>query len=171
VIDTNTKKGGLLASLIVGLAAAHAINDEPRSKDIPGAVNLARLLMLGCNRGLQRAVEETFDENRTPDENAAALIKAYPNKEMTTLIKSFSYEQLRDMMVIANAFEMIGQNAGQSVQGAAAELYPAQFRKDMEEAEQKNNSPVTIHVIDLSSLFSRPVPQHPFSPPTPDVHS
>lgn len=167
MIDTTAYKGQLLSAFVMGLTIAHALNDDKKSQEIPGAVNYARLLMIGCSREQQKAFEEHFDESRSEEENAKAMHEAFPNHGMEVLLKSFSYEQLREIMRVANILEGSADTLGRTVQYAAARFYPAQFRKDM--AERGEEGP-TLTIIDLSGL--RPPPgAHPFTPPRPDVHS
>jgi len=164
VIDINTGKGQILTSLIVGLAAGHAINDEPRSKDIPGAVNFARLLMQACNRGMQRAIEEHVDPAKSKEENYKAVQEACPNRELTTLAKSFSYDQLKEMMGMANALQLLSQNIGETIQHTAHALYPKQFMKDVEEHGFGYDDRPHVYVIDLSGL-DQPPPRKPGKEP------
>lgn len=162
MIDTDTKKGKMLASLVMGLAAAHGINDDPASPQIPGAVNLARLMMIACNKSWQREIDTKFVESGGYEDNMQVLRDHPAHRDMETLMKSFSYEQLKEIMASLNCIEGIVSTLQQTVQHSAAMQYPAQFRKDMAELGEEHEH--TITVIDLTNLLDRRPPPHPPKP-------
>lgn len=151
MIDVKTGKGQTIAALIVGLAAAHGVKDDPASAQVPGAVDFARALMVACARDQQKAIEQTFREGGSPTENAEAAHKMTPNGALQILLKSMSYEHLKEMSRAAYFASGMIDSMGKTVQFAAMTQYPEKYKADMPDEEEGS---LEVHVIDLGALLA-----------------
>lgn len=167
MIDTQTKKGQMLAGLIMGLAAAQALNADKETGLVPGALNLARLLTHACSLPQQDAIREVFVEDNDNNLAQARALHAHtPNPVFETLIESFSYEQLKEIAIASWSLGGVLSSMQNAIQGVAHNNYPEAYHKDMA-AQAAERGDLELHVIDLSELFGRRPRQAAGSEPLP----